>query len=204
MPEDVIVAVLAGGRSRRMGGLDKAAIVVDGCTMLQKVWKAADDAGLSVIIMGRSAANLPPDMHANIEATPDDGEPRGPLGGLATALRVGAGANVILCGCDMPRVTAECFSWLVKESLATESRGVQAVIPQINGRAQPLFGWYSCELLPAVLQQLEEQQFAMHQLLSRLNVRFIEVPLHLASAVQDVDTVEQLQQLHNTGGAGLQ
>jgi len=199
----LIVAVLAGGRSRRMGR-DKAAIDVDGESMLKKVCKAAGEVGFHVLVVGRERAELPSDLRGWIDAMPDDGEPRGPLGGLATALRADAGTDVILCGCDLPLVTAKCFEWLVSETLSSEGEAVQAVIPLINGREQLLFGWYSADVLSIVMRQLETDQLAMRQLLTRLKVRFVDVPPHLASALQDVDTMEELRQLNDARGAGLQ
>jgi molybdopterin-guanine dinucleotide biosynthesis protein A len=48
-------AVLAGGRSSRMG-VDKAMVRVGGVMMLERVVRAAMGAGLEVMVVGRGAA----------------------------------------------------------------------------------------------------------------------------------------------------
>lgn len=81
-------AVLVGGRSTRMG-VDKAVLFADG------VARALVAAGADEVLrIGRSSL-------------PDDVAGVGPLGGIATALRVARHDIVVVLACDLPNVHPE-------------------------------------------------------------------------------------------------
>jgi len=92
-------AILAGGRSQRMG-TDKALVRVGGIVMVERVAAALRRAGAEVVVVGRT------EPIAGIPAIPDwrPGPPRGPLPGLVAALRHGAGRPVLLVAVDQPLV----------------------------------------------------------------------------------------------------
>ena len=51
--------VLAGGGARRLGGVDKMALVVDGSTLLERVLQAVRDAGRRVVVGPRREVGCP-------------------------------------------------------------------------------------------------------------------------------------------------
>lgn len=139
MPIPTTLAVLAGGKSRRMGQ-DKPAIAVAGRTMLDHVLAAAN--GMPTLVVGRPHANSP------WVADPEPGG-GGPLAGLVAALDTAPGA-VVLVGADQPWLRAETVRQL---ALLT---GTQPAAPEDSGHRQVLCARYPPECLPAARRLLEQ------------------------------------------------
>lgn len=94
-----LVAVLAGGRGRRMGA-PKPLAELGGAPLISWPLAAAADAGLPAVVVAKAATPLPPlDVPVWVEAA----EPVHPLLGVVTALERSGGA-VVAVGCDMPFV----------------------------------------------------------------------------------------------------
>jgi molybdopterin-guanine dinucleotide biosynthesis protein A len=91
----VIAAILAGGRSRRMG-TDKALVEFGGGPLIARPIAAAREAGLEPVAVAK--APLPLEIPTWI----DEFETSHPLAGLVTALRHGP---VVAVACDQPFVT---------------------------------------------------------------------------------------------------
>jgi molybdopterin-guanine dinucleotide biosynthesis protein A len=127
-PGPAIVAVLAGGAGRRMGGA-KALVTVAGRPLVSHALASAERAGLPAIVVAKRATALPPlDVPVVIESD----EPRHPLCGVVAALRhaEGRAEAVVAVGCDMPFVTSGLLSLLA--SLP------EAAVVRAGGRLQPL------------------------------------------------------------------
>ncbi|MDX1690549.1 MAG: molybdenum cofactor guanylyltransferase [Acidimicrobiia bacterium] len=104
---ETLVAVLAGGASRRMG-VDKAFVDVAGRPMIEWVLEAAEAVTDDVVVVGRRG------RVAGREAAMDLLEGRhGPAAGLATALARNGGP-VVLLACDQPWVRVETLAHLVE------------------------------------------------------------------------------------------
>jgi molybdopterin-guanine dinucleotide biosynthesis protein A len=90
-------AVLAGGSSTRMGA-DKASVVVDGLTMLERVSAALSEAFPHVVV--------------RIESWPDEMPGGGPLAGIASALSRMEEDRVLVVAVDQPFVRTETLAAL--------------------------------------------------------------------------------------------
>lgn len=128
------VAVLAGGRSSRMG-FDKAFLKIDGEALLDRqlalAWSLSP---AEVWVIGRAQAAVP-GLHGR--AVPDEVPGEGPLGGLATALRSTRAEHVLLLAVDMPALTAG----FLRQLLGERSGGV-GVVPRLRSRWEPLVAVY--------------------------------------------------------------
>ena len=127
-------AILAGGPSTRMGR-DKAVVPLGGRLMVEHVAAALEAAGCRVTVFGRD------DHPGGLHAVPDaPGGRRGPVAGLATALRTAGGAPVVLVSVDQPFLRAETV-----QALLGVADG-DAVVPVADGRRQPTCAvyWPNC------------------------------------------------------------
>ncbi|WP_162802967.1 molybdenum cofactor guanylyltransferase [Ornithinimicrobium avium] len=86
-PGAVDLLVLAGGRGERLGGQDKAALVLDGRPLLDRVLDAAPSLGGRVVVVGDTA--VPPGVLRTLEDPPDGGPVAGIDAGLAVLGRAG-------------------------------------------------------------------------------------------------------------------
>jgi molybdopterin-guanine dinucleotide biosynthesis protein A len=97
-----ILAVLAGGHGRRIGGA-KASVALGGRPLIEHVLVAARDGGIEAVVVAKHGTELPSLAERVIEE-PD--EPRHPLCGILTALDYAgeraADSAVLAVACDMP------------------------------------------------------------------------------------------------------
>ena len=99
MTHPALVAVLAGGRGRRLGGAKPTAVLA-GRTLVEWSLAAAREAGLEAVVVAKAATPLPA-IEVPVWIEPD--EPSHPLLGLVFALERADGP-VVAVACDMPHV----------------------------------------------------------------------------------------------------
>ncbi|KAF1003596.1 MAG: Molybdenum cofactor guanylyltransferase [Luteibacter sp.] len=85
--------VLAGGLSSRMGR-DKASLIVDGVTVLERTSRVLRDVGAELVVMSGSRPG----------GIPDRFDAAGPLGGLASAAPFLPDGRWLVVPVDMPRL----------------------------------------------------------------------------------------------------
>ena len=136
-PRRIAAVVLAAGRSRRMGTVNKLLIGVDGKPMVRHAVDAALAAGLTpvVVVTGHErdkiAAALT-GLPVTLVHNPDYAE------GLSTSLRAGLGAlppeaeGVLICLADMPRVSGVELKRLAGAFDPREGRAI--IVPTRNGK----------------------------------------------------------------------
>jgi molybdenum cofactor guanylyltransferase len=129
----VIAAVLAGGRSRRMG-TDKALVDFGGEPLIARPIAAARAAGLEPVVVAKTA------LEVGVPVWLDEYQTSHPLSGLLTALRRGP---VVAIACDQPFVTPALLATLAAQE------GFAIV------RGEPFPGRY--EPHPMLEQALREQ-----------------------------------------------
>ena len=143
----MVGVLLAGGRGVRMGGRSKAAIEVAGRPI------AAYPASVLASVCERVALVAKPDSELpslpGVERWDEPAEPRHPLVGIVYALERADGP-VLVCGADMPWVTAPaCASVMAGAGTSC------AAVAVAGGIVQPLLAVYA----PAALDGLREAGF---------------------------------------------
>jgi molybdopterin-guanine dinucleotide biosynthesis protein A len=114
-----LVAVLAGGRGRRLGGA-KPIAELGGRPLVTWPLEAARAAGLEAVVVAKAATPLPSDLDVPVWVEPD--EPSHPLAGLVFALERAAGRPVIAVACDMPHVSSNLLERLCAAEGAAAAR----------------------------------------------------------------------------------
>ncbi len=162
MIADCTALILAGGDSRRMGQ-DKAALVLDGKTLLERVTATMQAIFPKVIVSVRQ-------LRSGVEVPQvcDEQDAGGPLAGLIAGLARTDTRWVFAVACDMPFVTQA-----VVAQLAT-LRGVhQAVVPLVGGYPQPLAAFYATSALEAMRASLAAGDKSLRGGLKKLDVRYV-------------------------------
>ena len=159
---DVAGALLAGGRSTRMG-TDKALLDFAGEPLWRRGQRALASRFSRVLVAGDR-----PDL-----ATPElpcypDRYPGSALGGLATALAHAGRDWVCVLPCDLPYPSPALLTTLLEHRA-----GAQAVVPRTPRGSEPLVACYHRDCLPVILDQLERGRFRLTDLLARLTTRFL-------------------------------
>lgn len=162
MIDDCSALILAGGDSRRMGQ-DKAALVLDGKTLLEHVTATMQQVFPKVAVSVRQ-------LRAGVDAPQvcDGVEASGPLAGLIAGLAQADTPWVFAVACDMPFVTEA-----VVLHLASCRAGHQAVVPMIGGYPQPLAAFYATGTLAAMRASLAAGDRSLRGVLEKLDVRYV-------------------------------
>ena len=180
--ETLLVAILAGGRSRRMGR-DKAFVPFDGRPLVARaVALGRSISPLAMLVVHRD--HLDEDRYCQLAADlkirlcADEYDYKGPLGGLVTALRSGQtgngqpGSSVVLLACDMPYLTRELIQLLIERHRVG---GYAATVPvDQEGRLQPLVGVYSQSVLQVAEEMIRLDILRFEALLDRVRTRVID------------------------------
>ncbi len=181
--------VLAGGTGARLGGADKAALELDGVTLLERAL-AATVSAVEVVVVGVEVPTSRP-----VTWTLEEPAGGGPAAGILAAVdRLGAGPELVaVLAVDMPLVTPVTvarLTWAVEADADVEG----AVLVDPDGRRQPLAAVYRRVALararpddPAL-----EHGLPVRRLVGRL--RLAEVPA-FGDEARDVDTWTDLEAL---------
>jgi len=133
--------ILAGGRGSRLGGLDKAAVVVAGRTLLDHALDAVRDAGRVVVVgPARDVPGAVPEVVWTREEPPGGG----PVAGVAAGLPHVRADVVVLLAVDQPGVTSATVGRLL-------AAGAPAALTDDGGRRQWLAGVWRTAALRAAL-----------------------------------------------------
>jgi molybdopterin-guanine dinucleotide biosynthesis protein A len=193
-PQPTIAAVLAGGVGRRLGGA-KAATLLAGKPLISYPLEAALAGGLETVVIAKHSTPLPP-LQVPLIEEPD--LPLHPLCGVLRALTHATeldppARGVLLLACDMPFLTPELLGWL---------GGLEgAVMPEVEGRPQPLLARCEPRHRPELQQSLEAESSLTAAMLA-LGPRIIEegelsrfgVPEQLCFNVNDLDDLQAAEE----------
>jgi molybdenum cofactor guanylyltransferase len=157
-----IGAVLAGGRSRRMGG-SKARADLGGRPLIAWPLEALRAVLDEVVVVAKRSTALPP-LDVAVWVEPD--EPLHPRAGLVHALERADGRSVLICAADLPLVTP-----LLVRMIACAD-GTPAVVPRADGRLQPLLARYEPAVAGALGDALERDA-AVHEAVVALEPRVV-------------------------------
>lgn len=203
-PRSVLGAVLAGGRSHRMGR-DKAMLEIGGQPMIRRPLDTLSSVLGEVIVV---APRHRPYRSLGAAIVPDIEPLLGPVGGLRTALAYAAGRPVFVLACDMPWVNRQVVELLLRlppgEAVsgrgADWSRRAAARVPVDGGRPQPLCGLYGAGCLAVVERALGRELRSMFELLEELETERLPVDRkaawyhpHLFTNVNDGEDYARLE-----------
>jgi molybdenum cofactor guanylyltransferase len=141
VPPALSLAILAGGNSQRFGD-DKALALLHGRPLLAHiVERTAGLAAETFIVTNR------PEAYARfgLRLVGDLRPGQGALGGLQTALHYATQPWLLVLACDMPLINRSLLEYML-----TLTDGVEAVVPSLDGRPEPLHAlWSKACLAPA-------------------------------------------------------
>jgi molybdopterin-guanine dinucleotide biosynthesis protein A len=156
------VAILAGGRGRRLDGRTKPLVeLAPGHTMLARQVEALAALGAVPRLIapdGAVFAGLPFEVVPDLVAA-------GALGALYTAIATSPTPYVLAIAGDLPFVSAPFLAALVAR------RGeAEAIVPRPGGRWQPLCGVYHRDVAPRLRNRIDRGQWRVTDALEELTV----------------------------------
>lgn len=163
---ELLVVILAGGQSRRMGR-DKAALPFGEGTMLTHLvakFRPSYPVVVSVGEKGRYDTGGVPEV---VDRHPG----QGPLAGLEAAFSATEAETIFLTGTDLPMITP-ALTQAMAERFSPEAQAM--VIRRRDGKTEPLCGLYRRGCLEPVRQCLAEGRRSFKGLFQRVTVQYLE------------------------------
>jgi molybdopterin-guanine dinucleotide biosynthesis protein A len=163
------VAILAGGKSRRMGK-DKTRLYLGPCTLLGHVKRTAASLGLPVYVVRR-------------DIVPGSG----PIGGILTVFHSYPMDSALFLSADMPFVSPS----LLRELLKPQPKRTKAVfVKSPHGVGFPF--WLQREVCRDVQSCLEKEELSLQRLARRLRPRILR-PRSDPTELLNINTPEDLE-----------
>jgi molybdopterin-guanine dinucleotide biosynthesis protein A len=159
--------VLAGGKSTRMGQ-DKAAVTLNGRTLLEHTLAALREVCGDIAILGKHA------LYGALGPVYEDIFPEcGPLSGIHAALTNSQTKFNLIIAVDTPFLSSAFLSYMAERAIATDS---VITTPEINGYTQPLCTVYSRDFLPIAEQALRSGNYKIVPLFPKDKTLVIHEP----------------------------
>lgn len=173
--------VMAGGASKRMGQ-DKSLLSVGDRPMIKYIIDRLQPNFNEIII---SANDIEKYASLGVKIVSDEIADKGPLGGIASALKASANELNFVTACDIPEIDIA----LVRQMLR-QGRDVDAVVPKTgSSRYEPLFAVYNKNALPSLEAALSSGNNRIIDALNQCTVRYIE--LADAQAIKNINTMDE-------------
>lgn len=199
--------VLAGGRGSRLGGVDKATLIVDGSTLLDTVLAATGGCAPRVVV-GPPELRVP----AGVIVTREEPVFSGPASAVAAGSMAVATADdrspewILLLACDVPDVGAAVPRLI--DAARSAGPGVEVLFAddgRADGRTEWLVAIVRTDALTRAIDALGAGgtvDASMRRLLSGLPAASVPVP---RGATDDIDTPADLtgRSVHDPPGGGV-
>jgi len=155
--------ILIGGKSERFGS-PKWKVVIDGETVLDRIWNTCIDFEYRFVVGKEKPADI------DISYISDELNLNAPINGLYSALKNTMTEWNLLLSCDIPLVESAIFEKL----WTTKNEKYDALIPKANSKMQVTCGFYHNRILPTLEKEIKKENFGLFKLLEKMNTHFVE------------------------------
>jgi molybdopterin-guanine dinucleotide biosynthesis protein A len=169
---NVSAAILAGGKSRRMGR-NKALLSFRGRPLVARVYETLQPLFEDIFLVTNDPGLFD---FVPCPKIPDRVPGKGPISGVDTALRHSRNPYVLTVGCDAPFLSPSLL-----DLLAGKTEEADLVIPCGPHGPEPLCAVYGKGCLPLIDESLRKGDFSLIKLISRLRTR--EIPREEVASV---------------------
>jgi molybdopterin-guanine dinucleotide biosynthesis protein A len=174
---DATGVLLLGGLSRRFGSV-KALAPLGSETLAERAWRALGDAFPQRIAVGKEADQL----GFPFEVLDDGIDVRAPIAGVVAGLRVVQTDIAVFLPVDCPLVTPEALRELAEACS-------EAAAPP----GDPLPGAYAQSALPVLEARLAAGELDLHEALSGLDVRTVDLASDLLATINTERELDRLR-----------
>jgi molybdopterin-guanine dinucleotide biosynthesis protein A len=191
MNDTLLVAVLAGGEGRRMGGV-KALRPFRGAPLVAHALGQARAWSAEVAVVVRREDQVAGAVDAPLVL--DAGEIPGPLAGLAAALAHAAGAGaarLLTLPCDMPCLPPD----LPQRLTAALGPEIGAALPRAAGELQPTCGLWRTGALAQLPAYLAAGQSSLRGFAAACGLAVVDFGPDAADAFANANSPEELERL---------
>ncbi|MBW2277439.1 MAG: molybdenum cofactor guanylyltransferase, partial [Deltaproteobacteria bacterium] len=161
--------VLAGGKSSRMGGVDKTLLEVDGRSLTGRVVDVVRPLFREVIV-----ASGVPGKFADLDGVREVADHErgiGPLAGMLAGLEACRTEWAFVVAADMPCLKES----LIRRVVESATPGVLAAAPRHDRYREPLHAAYHRDVIVEIERFLDEGRRSVNRLLDQIPVTWVDV-----------------------------
>lgn len=174
--------ILAKGKSKRLS-CNKALIEINKEPLIQRIIRIIKKYCKDILIISNDER-----LSLFGKRFSDIFKDKGPISGLYTGLYYSDSERNLVLASDMPFLEKSLIEYI------NINGNFQAVIPKIDGKAQPLCAIYSKETIPIIKEQIEGGKLSLNLLIKRLNAFYIDCD-RFKNAFFNINTDEDLTQV---------
>ncbi|MCH1625855.1 molybdenum cofactor guanylyltransferase [Fredinandcohnia quinoae] len=162
--------ILAGGESRRFGS-PKAFAKFNNEYFYKHAINSLQKNVDNIFIVSHPSikARFIKNKLVTVIEDPQEYQGNGPLAGILATMSIDESDWYVVLPCDTPQVT----TGLIKQLISFIDPQIDAVVPIVDGRAQPLIAVYHSRLKDHIEKLLIEKKFRMQDLLASCSVLFV-------------------------------
>lgn len=179
--------VFVGGHASRMQYYPKYKVKIGRYTFLEYIQYALDDLGLEhaalSVFPGQKIADC------GLPQWEDEVADIGPISGLQTALKHSATELVFVIPCDMPTICADVIAFLLEQLEPADS----AVLPSVNGKINPLLGFYRTNQSDQLSQMVQNGCRRPWEFARKISAKIVELPPRLQTHVMSFNSMQELE-----------
>jgi len=162
--------ILAGGLNSRMGGRNKAFLEIGGETILARILRTYGAFFDDILVVTRRPDLYPDTFEGRpVRVVTDVFEARSSLTGIHAGLFHARRPFAFVAACDAPFIRPELVR-LITDAIEPT---LDVIVPEHEGRYEPLCAIYSKRCLPLIESQLEQQDFKIFNFFSEINLKTI-------------------------------
>lgn len=158
--------ILCGGKSSRMG-FDKSKIKMRDKFLIELMAEKLGNLFDTVIFVAEDKYKFGNIGYPVIE---DVNKGKGPAGGILTGLKFSPSKYTFFTACDMPFINLEYINYMFK---FTDEDKFQVVMAQHGPDIEPLYSFYSKELIPRFENCLHENILSIRNIIQYSNIKYI-------------------------------
>lgn len=163
--EPLTVAIMAGGKSSRMG-TDKSFVLFNGRPLIEGVIEAVAGLGAETLLITNQPEAY---AHLNLPMVSDVYPDHGSLGGIFTAVHAATHPHTLVVACDMPWLSRPLLEYMVGLRQTAD-----IIVPRWDKFPEPLHAIYSKACLDPIEAKLKAQQLKITGFFGQVDVRFVE------------------------------
>jgi molybdopterin-guanine dinucleotide biosynthesis protein A len=168
MAKNFTLAIIAGGKSSRMG-TDKAFVSILGKSLIEHIIERTEDLGQAetILITNRLAdyAHLTLPMYEDVFPN------KGSLGGIYSAIYHSSHPYTLVVACDMPFVNPDLLCYM---AVLRNGDWYDLIAPRVEDYPQGLHAVYSKACLEPINRQLEKDKLKVIGFYDEMRVRYID------------------------------
>ncbi len=158
-------AILAGGENIRLP-VSKAFIEVDGVKIIERSLKVMKNLFKEVFIITNQPEAY---VYLGVPLFGDIYNIQSPMTGIFTSLLNSSNQWVFISACDMPFINAHLITYM-----ASKRNNFDAVVPILKSKIEPLFAFYSKQLLASMEKAILTDKRGLQNFLNNKRIQHIE------------------------------